>query len=220
MLDNQRDFRLHTNALQTLTLLLLVCDRDLSFETFNLLHTVKLVICYSCDVSKMGGFADWSFCSFVVQPANVVLHIVHILQTVNMQNTPQVKGIDAQRCLFCKMLRSNDGEWFWNKGRQLHWCSHTPAPFFLKESETLHQVNDFGAILNAIDFRDIKFEFWMPPTSWRSGRRQDRALQCHSTSDFSRFLLQPGFIAQIQQWHCDSQLPGVMYFVNSKHINI
>ena len=99
----QRDFRLHTNA--------------------NLLHTVKLVICYSCDVSKMGGFADWSFCSFVVQPANVVLHIVHILQTVNMQNTPQVKGIDAQRCLFCKMLRSNDGEWFWNKGRQLHWCS-------------------------------------------------------------------------------------------------
>ena len=38
----------------------------------NLLHTVRLVICYSCDVSKMGGYADWSFCSFVVQPANVV----------------------------------------------------------------------------------------------------------------------------------------------------
>ena len=98
----------------------------------NLLHTVRLVICYSCDVSKMGGFADWSFCSFVVQPANVVLHIVHILQTVNMQNTPQVKGIDAQRCLFCKMLRSNDGEWFWNKGRQLHWCSHTPELFIFQ----------------------------------------------------------------------------------------
>ena len=60
----------------------------------------------------MGGYADWSFCSFVVLLANVVLHIVHILQTVNMQNTPQVKGIDAQRCLFCKMLCSNDGEWF------------------------------------------------------------------------------------------------------------
>ena len=117
----------------------------------------------------MGGYADWSFCSFVVQLANVVLHIVHILQTVNMQNTPQVKGIDAQRCLFCKMLCSNDGEWFWNKGRQLHWCSHTPAPFFLKESDTLHQVSDFAAISNAIDFRDIKFEFWMPPTSWRTG---------------------------------------------------
>ena len=60
----------------------------------------------------MGGYADWSFCSFVVLLANVVLHIVHILQTVNMQNTPQVKGIDAQRCLFCKMLCSNDVESF------------------------------------------------------------------------------------------------------------